>query len=109
MQSQEARLADATQRYHAGLRTLGSALRQLQSADAEGGLDVLAVLGHYQGAAGQQGASEGAGAKEAQQPSVEELVDDILFFVHRRDCDISALLAQARLWRLFVCWPRCLR
>ena len=56
----------------------------------EGGLDALGLLGHYQGAAGraqQLQAGDSAGAPGQQDPSalsVEELVDEILFLVHRR-------------------------
>ena len=84
LQAQEARLGDAQLRYESGLFTLSSALRQLQSADEEGRLDVLGVLGHYQGASAGQGAAAGQWAVAEPQMSVEELVDEILFHVHRR-------------------------
>jgi hypothetical protein len=96
VQASEAALADGLQRYQRGVAVLSSTLQQLQAAGAGGngsggreGADDDLLLSSFQ--AGINGSAGGGGRSGM---AVEELVDEILLQVHRRDCEVSSLVAQ---------------
>lgn len=84
----EARTSEALARYQRGVAVLSSALTQLQAsaaAQAGDGSESLLESSRRQLVAG--GTSGGSMA-------VEQLVDELLLHMHRKDCDCVALLAQ---------------